>query len=594
MNRFPLGLTLILLTFSACRTDPLVKDSGIETGSTETGETAVGAIDADGDGFTADADCDDTNAEIHPDATEVCNGMDDNCDGLVDDADPNLDTSTQTTWYRDADSDGFGNESDSLQSCAAPTWYVEEQASGFDCDDTDPVYHPGANESDCTDPNDYNCDGSVAYADADKDGWAACLECNDADAAIHPDASEICDAIDNDCDGDIDDADASLDSSTATDWYADTDSDGFGDPKNSVRLCAMPSGYLADNTDCDDGLDTTFPGADEYCDKVDSDCDGTVDEDEALDVATWYADTDSDGYGDAASTDIDCNQPSGFVSDNTDCNDADSDVNPGETERCNWADDNCDGVVDEGLPDTDSSGIADCKEVAIVLTVGNQAGGTSGTCEGLSYMDREIQEIDAFLSDLNLSSVLFYDDVTTGVTGSDLSPYPIVIYHNGGWSTTGSLAVQNALGSATSAGTGILFLGDDLGKHAHNMASTHGTNAFYDLAYVSDYTDRVYNTTVSANTTAHDVINGEYGLVGSYSYIADLDTISAAGLGETVLMSTASSTPAVLAAEDSTGQRTVSIIGSIYNSHDCPISDSSGLGELEILFKNSIHWLQGW
>ena len=31
-----------------------------------------------------------------------------------------------------------------------------------------------ADESDCTDPNDYNCDGSVAYADADADGWAAC------------------------------------------------------------------------------------------------------------------------------------------------------------------------------------------------------------------------------------------------------------------------------------------------------------------------------------------------------------------------------------------------------------------------------------
>ncbi len=586
--------SLVLLFLLACETGPRSKDAIVDTGRTETGESALPPIDADEDGFSADEDCDDTNAAVNPAASEICDGIDNDCDTLVDDADDSLDATTQSTWYRDADADGYGNESDRIEACDAPAWYVEENAAGFDCDDTDPAYHPGAIEADCTDPNDYNCDGSVAYADADNDGWAACLECNDADAAIHPDATEICDGIDNDCDGEIDDADDSLDSTTATYWYADTDADGFGDADNSTLLCEMPSGYLADNTDCDDSLNTTFPGADEYCDGVDSDCDGTLDEDDALDVATWYADSDSDGYGDAATTDIDCKQPSGFVADNTDCDDADANVNPGETERCNWADDNCNGTADEGLPDVDSSGFADCKEVAIVLTVGNQAGGTSGTCEGLTYMDREIQEIDAFLADLNLRSVLFYDDVSNGVAWADISPYPVVIYHNGGWSSAGSLAVQDALGSAATAGTGLLFLGDDLGKHAHNMANTHGSNAIYDLSYIANYSDRVYNTTVSANTSTHDVINGDYGWVGSYTYIADLDTISAAGLGETVLMSTASSTPAVLAAEDSTGQRTVSIIGSIYNSHDCPISDSNGLAELEVLFKNTLHWLQDW
>lgn len=41
-------------------------------------------VDNDGDGFTADVDCDDGHATINPDAAEACNGVDDDCDGLAD------------------------------------------------------------------------------------------------------------------------------------------------------------------------------------------------------------------------------------------------------------------------------------------------------------------------------------------------------------------------------------------------------------------------------------------------------------------------------------------------------------------------------
>jgi hypothetical protein len=269
-------LAVALSCALSCLTEPRQKldAGGLDTGTTETGDSNPSNVDADQDGYPADEDCDDNNPDIHPGAEEICNGMDDDCDGLTDDEDDSVDPSSQSDWYRDADNDGFGDESDQVSACEAPAWYVEESAMGFDCDDTDSAYHPGAEESDCTDPNDYNCDGSVAYEDADADGFPACEDCNDADAEVNPDAVEICNEIDDDCDGAIDDDDESLDMETATWWFADGDADGFGDADTSTLLCEMPFGYVADDTDCDDSAAGTYPGADEYCDGVDTDCDG--------------------------------------------------------------------------------------------------------------------------------------------------------------------------------------------------------------------------------------------------------------------------------------------------------------------------------
>ncbi|MBN2801203.1 MAG: putative metal-binding motif-containing protein, partial [Deltaproteobacteria bacterium] len=294
------------------------------------------AVDGDADGFLVEDDCDDADASVYPGADERCDGVDNDCDGAVDDSPVDA-----PTWNLDGDGDGFGSAAITLTACAQPAGYVDDAS---DCDDAAPAVHPGAEEADCADPVDYNCDGSVGYADADGDGIPACEDCDDSDGEISPRAQEACDQVDNDCDGEIDEAGAAGEIS----WYADGDSDGYGDPRAAVRACAPPDGYVADNGDCDDTAAAAHPGGAEVCDGLDNDCDGDVDDDPA-DARSWYADGDQDGYGSLSVRVHACEAPVGFVAQQGDCDDEHSAVHPDAAEVCDDLDNDCDGELDEDV-----------------------------------------------------------------------------------------------------------------------------------------------------------------------------------------------------------------------------------------------------
>jgi hypothetical protein len=309
-------------------------------------------------GYAADpGDCDDADGAISPNATEVCDDLDNDCDGDVD-----SDAIDQATFYADSDADGFGDATASATDCDTPSGYTTDDA---DCDDADSAVNPDATE--VCDGVDNDCDGDIDtdatdlttyYADNDGDGYggtsttSACDlpsgyadnadDCDDGESASNPGETEVCDDIDNDCDGDTDEG-------VTTTWYLDFDSDGYGGVDYSSDACTQPSGYVSDSTDCDDGESAANPGETEVCDDIDNDCDGTTDEDDASDAATWYEDADSDDFGNAAVSLVSCDQPSGHVSDDTDCDDTQESAYPGAPELYDSIDNDCDGDVDEDL-----------------------------------------------------------------------------------------------------------------------------------------------------------------------------------------------------------------------------------------------------
>ncbi len=221
----------------------------------------------------------------------------------------------QSAWYRDADSDGYG-AGEVKMACDQPDGFVAQDG---DCNDEDAAFHPGAPEEDCTDPEDYNCDGSTGYADADGDGYPACEDCDDEDATRSPGEEESCNGIDDDCDGSLPEEEV------------DDDGDGLSECEG----------------DCDDTNDAVNPSATEICNGIDDDCEGSADGPDAVDASTWYEDADEDGFGSIKSTTQACEEPSGYTSDNTDCDDTDGAVNPDGTEVCDGVDNDCDGSTDD-------------------------------------------------------------------------------------------------------------------------------------------------------------------------------------------------------------------------------------------------------
>jgi len=231
-------------------------------------------------GYVEDnTDCDDTNPNVNPGATEVCNGMDDDCDSDIDEDF----TDEDCQYVCEGNSYIWTNNGGNLNCC------------GNDANEDSPYQET---ETNCDDGHDNDCDGLIDALDPD------CFVCTPGEKRACPKQDGVC--------------------------------------AGSEETCTAEGTWSG----CDYSTIQYYEETEVSCDDKDNDCDGYADE--GL-TTTYYQDADSDTYGNAAVSQEACTKPSGYVTDNTDCDDTNININPGATEVCNGVDDDCDGLTDEDL-----------------------------------------------------------------------------------------------------------------------------------------------------------------------------------------------------------------------------------------------------
>ena len=289
-----------------------------------------------------------------------------------------------------------------------------------DCGPSDASVYPGADDP-YDDGIDQDCDGADGI-DKDGDGYPAnedlsdlgLYDCDDNNPDVNPGADEIPgNGVDEDCNGSDE---------------VDLDADGTPDELDCDPLDATLNhhdsdgdGYSTCDEDCDDSNASVFPDADEACDGLDTDCEGTVPGDEVdVDEDTYFACNDCDD-ADPSVYGIDADDD-GFSPCTGDCDESNSLIYPGTGDvPGDGVDQNCDQVDGN---DSDGDGFsAEVEPVDCDDTDPNLLGvSVDGDCDG-SLTAEDCDDADPLRvpGSLELCDGVDNDcDVTTSAVGGEI------------------------------------------------------------------------------------------------------------------------------------------------------------------------------